>query len=135
MEPGEEAAPSDVPLEELNANDTISSNGYMVIISSATKNGDGSYSGTGGIAIPMFNGVVVKGSFSHIRVNEDYVMTAGEIKLESAGVLLLSDKYLALLDGLIERMQSASNILKVITFILGLMLMSPVHAKSTESFT
>ncbi|MBK7372625.1 MAG: hypothetical protein IPJ09_14540 [Saprospiraceae bacterium] len=116
MEPGEEAAPTNVPLEELNANDTISSNGYMVIISSATKNGDGSYSGTGGIAIPMFNGVVVKGSFSHIRVNEDYVMTAGEIKLESAGVLLLSDKYLALLDGLIETMQSASNILNTVTF-------------------
>jgi hypothetical protein len=102
-------------ITDLKNEDTISANGYLVIIKSANKSGD-TYSGECGVMIPMFKGAIIKGHFYDVKVNEDYMMIAGNIKLESAGVQLLSDKYLDLLDGLIETAKTAHDILSQATF-------------------
>lgn len=102
-------------INDLNNDDTISANGYLVIIKSANKSGD-TYSGECGVMIPMFKGAIIKGHFYDVKVNEDYMMIAGNIKLESAGVQLLSDKYLDLLDGLIETAKTAHDIFSQATF-------------------
>jgi hypothetical protein len=115
MDSGALDSASTTLITDLNNDDTISANGYLVIIKSANKSGD-TYSGQCGVMIPMFKGAIIKGHFSDIKVNEDYVMIAGNIRLESAGVQLLSDKYLDLLDGLIETAKTAHDILSQATF-------------------
>ncbi len=113
MVSSEDEIPVESDLITLRENDTITANGYMVIIKSIDGSGT---SGTCGVAIPMIKNAIVWGEYRNLKVNQEYVMLSGDIKLQSAGVQLLSDRYLDLLDGLIESLETGRDIMTEATF-------------------
>jgi hypothetical protein len=66
------------PLLILRPGDVITAALFKVVVTEAEATGE-TFSGTGYMAVPMFNGASVKVEFKGIKLNELYQLTAGEI--------------------------------------------------------
>ncbi|MBP7643116.1 MAG: fibronectin type III domain-containing protein [Saprospiraceae bacterium] len=70
---------SEVPLERLAVNDTIFASGTEVIVQEVAGSG-GVFTGKGFIRLPLLSTVKIAVEFDAISVNEDFELTAGEIR-------------------------------------------------------
>lgn len=69
-----------VPLERtLGPFDQFHIGGLDIIIMEATKNGDGTYSGTGYAPAPIFKGAGIKVKIRNVLINEDYYAIEGSV--------------------------------------------------------
>jgi hypothetical protein len=65
------------PLLKLAVGETITAAGFKILVSEVESK-NGTFTGQGWMAVPMFNGASVKVQFTNIRVNEKFQLTAGE---------------------------------------------------------
>jgi len=70
---------SEVPLERLAINDTIFASGTEVIVQEVAGSG-GVFTGKGFIRLPLLSTIKIAVEFDAISVNEDFELTAGEIR-------------------------------------------------------
>lgn len=98
------------PLDYLNVGDSITASDFGVIITQV--NGSvGTFSGRGYIPVPYFNRARVNVKFSQIKVNDEYRLVNGKIKVTGVGFQVISEETAALLDNIVDGLETLDDLL------------------------
>lgn len=112
------------PLDYLAVGDSVTAGDFGVLITQS--NGQmGNFSGRGYIPVPYFNRARINIKFENIKINDEYRLVDGKIKITGIGLQIISEETAALLDDLITDLETiddlltdAEDILEVIDEIL-----------------
>ncbi|MEM9338576.1 MAG: fibronectin type III domain-containing protein, partial [Bacteroidota bacterium] len=91
------------PLPSLNRGDVIKAGDFDVSVIDVSG-GNGTFSGTGQLVVPMMNNVKAGTAFTNIKVNDEYRMYEGDMHFTGVTVQALPDEVLDEIDGFYEEL-------------------------------
>ena len=98
------------PLEYLAIGDSVAAGDFSVLITEVSGL-MGNFSGRGFIPVPYFNRARINIKFENIKVNDEYRLVDGKIKVTGVGLQIISEENAALLDDILSGLETLDEIL------------------------
>ncbi len=98
------------PLDNLLSGDSVTAGDFKVLITEVNGH-TGIFSGRGYIPVPYFNRARVNVKFKNIKVNDEYRLVEGKIKVTGVGLQIISEETAALLNDIVSGLETLDDLL------------------------